>query len=138
MPFISTQSYRDLFKPFHKAINDRIHTHTSWKVLMHTDGAIMPLIPEFIEAGFDVLNPVQYTAAGMDRAIIKQRFGDFLTFWGAGVDTQKTLPFGTPDEVRAEVKENIRIFGPGGGFVFSTVHNAQPGTPVENRRCMKR
>lgn len=135
-PFISTQSYRDLFKPFHKAINDWIHTHTSWKVLMHTDGAIMPLIPEFIEAGFDVMNPVQYTAAGMDRVTVKQRFGDSLTFWGAGVDTQKTLPFGTPDEVRAEVRENIRIFGPGGGYVFSTVHNAQPATPVENLLAM--
>lgn len=135
-PFISTQSYRDLFKPFHSAINDWIHANTSWKVLMHTDGAILPLLPEFIEAGFDVLNPLQYTAAGMERATVKQRFGDALTFWGAGVDTQKTLPFGTPQEVRAEVRENIRIFGPGGGFVFSTVHNTQPRTPVENLLAM--
>ena len=80
----------------------------------------------------DILNPVQWTAKGMDQAVLKERFGAQLTFWGAVVDTQKTLPFGTPDEVRAEVEHNIRTFGPGGGYVISSVHNVQPGIPVEN------
>ncbi len=135
-PFISPKTYKDLFQPFHKAINDWIHTHTSWKVFMHTDGALMPLLPHFVEAGFDILNPIQFTATDMDPVGIKERFGDDFTFWGAGVDTQQVLPFGTPDEVRAQVKEHIKIFAPGGGFVFSTVHNAQPQTPVENLIAM--
>ena len=85
-----------------------------------------------VEAGFDILNPVQCSAAGMDPQTLKERFGRQITFWGGGVDTQKTLPFGTPDEVRRQVRERIEIFGRGGGFVFNTVHNVQAGTPLEN------
>ena len=131
-PFMSAQTYRDLFLPFHKVLNDWIHEHTNWKTFMHSDGALMTLLPEFIKAGFDILNPVQWTAKGMDQAILKERFGEQLTFWGAVVDTQHTLPFGTPDEIRAEVEKNIRIFAPNGGYVINTVHNVQPGIPVEN------
>jgi len=94
------------------------------------------LIPDFIEAGFDILNPVQCSAAGMDPATLKERFGDRITFWGGGVDTQRTLPFGSPDEVRAEVRERVRIFGRGGGFVFNPIHNVQARTPVENVLAM--
>ena len=131
-PFISPATYQDLYQPFHRAVNDWIHTHTAWKSFIHTDGALMPLLPHFVDAGFDILNPVQFTAKDMDPAVLKERFGDALTFWGAGIDTQQVLPFGTPAEVRAQVRENIRIFAPGGGLVLSTVHNVQPQTPTEN------
>ncbi len=135
-PFISPQTYCDLYQPFHKRVNDWIHAHTGWKTFIHTDGALMPLMPHFVAAGFDILNPVQFTAKGMEPETVKAKFGESLVVWGAGVDTQKVLPFGTPDEVRAQVRENIRVFAPGGGFVFGTVHNVQPPTPVENLLAM--
>jgi hypothetical protein len=130
--FISEQSYRDLFKPFHKTVNDWLHEHTEWKTFIHSCGSIVKLIPDFIEAGFDILNPVQTAAAGMDPKSLKERFGEQIVFWGGGVDTQKTLPFGTPEEVRQEVGQRLEIFGKGGGFVFAGIHNIQAGVPVEN------
>lgn len=134
--FVSRETYRDLYMPFHEKLNDWVHSNTSWKTFIHSCGAIYELIGDFIEAGFDVLNPVQCSAKGMDPLRLKKEFGDKLTFWGGGVDTQHTLPFGTPDQVREEVKERIRIFGPGGGFVFNTIHNVQAKTPVENLIAM--
>ena len=134
--FISKQSYRDLYKPFHKAINDWLHRNTSWKTFIHSCGSVVELIPDFIEAGFDILNPVQTAAAGMDPKGLKERFGEQIVFWGGGVDTQRTLPFGTPEEVKAEVRNRVEIFGRGGGFVFSAVHNIQAGIPVENLVAM--
>jgi hypothetical protein len=130
--FISNQTYRNLYMPFHKQVNDWVHAHTPWKTFIHTCGSVIALIPDFIEAGFDILNPVQCSAAGMDPATLKQRFGQQVTFWGGGVDTQHTLPFGTADEVRQEVRERIQVFGPGGGFVFNTIHNVQARIPAEN------
>jgi len=130
--FISPQQYRGLFKPFHQEVNRWVHKHTPWKTFTHTCGSVVDLIPDFIDAGFDILNPVQTAAADMDPDILKGRFGEQVTFWGGGVDTQKTLPFGTPEEVRSEVAERIRVFGPGGGFVFNTVHNVQAKVPVDN------
>jgi len=135
-PFISPQTYRDLYKPFHKALNDWIHAHTPWKTFMHSCGSVAALIEDFIDAGFDVLNPVQCSAEGMDPRALKERFGDRITFWGGGVDTQRTLPFGTPEEVRSEVLERLRIFSPGGGYVFAAIHNIQARTPVENVLAM--
>jgi Uroporphyrinogen decarboxylase (URO-D) len=131
-PMISPKSYRKLYMPFHKILNDWVHQNTSWKVFIHCCGSIVPLIPDFISAGFDILNPVQTSAAGMDPQILKDRFGSELTFWGGGVDTQKTLPFKSPEEIRAQVKERMQIFGKGGGFVFNSVHNVQAGIPLEN------
>jgi hypothetical protein len=131
-PFISPKTYRSLYQPFHIRVNTWIHTHTSWKTFIHSCGSVYALIPDFIDAGFDILNPVQCSAAHMDPAALKQAFGDHITFWGGGVDTQKTLPFGTPGDVRREVRERLRIFAPGGGFVFNTIHNVQPLSPVEN------
>ncbi|MHC4620088.1 MAG: uroporphyrinogen decarboxylase family protein [Planctomycetota bacterium] len=135
-PFISPKAYCDLYQPFHKKVNDWIHKHTPWKTFMHSCGSIVPLTQHFIEAGFDVLNPVQCSAADMDPRMLKSRFGDQLVFWGAGVDTQKTLPFGTPEEVRRQVRERLEIFGKGGGFVFNTIHNIQANSPVENLLAM--
>ena len=86
----------------------------------------------FIEAGFDIINPVQCSAVGMEAEHLKNTYGDRLVFWGGGVDTQRTLPFGTPDEVRREVRERVNTFGKGGGFVFNTIHNIQAPTPVDN------
>ena len=135
-PFISVDAYRDLYKPFHRQVNDWIHRHTAWKTFIHSCGSVAALIPDFIDAGFDILNPVQCSAADMEPQSLKIRFGDRITFWGGGVDTQQTLPFGTPEQVRAEVKERTRIFGTGGGFVFNAIHNIQSGTPVENLLAM--
>ena len=136
--FISVQSYRDLFKSFHKRINDFIHAHSGWKTFIHSCGSVREMIPEFIEAGFDILNPVQCSAAGMDARELKREFGQHLVFWGGGANTQQTLQFGTPDEVYREVRERIEIFGEGGGFVFDAVHNVQAPTPTENLVAMFR
>lgn len=131
-PFISPKVYRDLYKPFHIRVNNWIHKNTEWKTFIHTCGSIMPLLDDFIDAGFDILNPVQCSAANMNPVELKEKYGSKIIFWGGGVDTQKTLPFSTPDEVRKEVRERIEILGHDGGFVFNTIHNVQAGTPVEN------
>ena len=136
--FSSVETYRDLFKPFHKTLNDYIHAHSNWKVFIHSCGAIVDLIPDLIEAGFDILNPVQCSARGMDPQTLKREFGRDLVFWGGGVDTQKTFPFGTPEEVYREVRERIDIFNDGGGYVFNTIHNIQARTPVANMEAMMR
>ena len=135
-PLISPRKFRTLFKPFQKRINDWIHGHTTWKTFIHSCGSIMPLIPDMIEAGWDILNPVQTSAENMDPRELKAKFGDKLTFWGGGVDTQHTLPTATPDEIRAEVRRNLDIFAPGGGYVFNPIHNVQHGVPVENLLAM--
>jgi hypothetical protein len=129
---VSPRLYRDLFKPFHVAVTRRIHERTPWKTFIHSCGAVAELIPEFIDAGFDVLNPVQCSAKGMDPEWLKDEFGDDIVFWGGGVDTQHTLPFGAPEEVYREVRERIDIFAPGGGFVFNAIHNVLSNTPTEN------
>jgi hypothetical protein len=131
-PFISPAAYRKLYQPFHRRVNDWVHTHTPWKTFMHSCGSLIALLPDIIDAGFDILNPVQCSAVGMDPQTLKDKFGSRISFWGGGVDTQKTLPFGTPEEIRRQVRERIEIFGRGGGFVFNTVHNVQAGTPAEN------
>ena len=135
-PFISPKTYRELYQPFHRRINEFIHKETKWRTFIHSCGSVAALISDFIESGFDVLNPVQCSAAGMNPSTLKREFGRDLVFWGGGVDTQRTLPFGTPDAVYREVRERIDIFGRDGGFVFNTVHNIQAGTPIENVLAM--
>ncbi|MBT3294717.1 MAG: methyltransferase [Verrucomicrobia bacterium] len=130
--FCSVQTFNDLYAPYYKQVNDWIHAHTKWKTFKHSCGAVIPFIESFIDAGFDILNPVQCSAAGMDPATLKQTYGDRIVFWGGGVDTQKTLPFGTPEEVDREVRERVEIFSDGGGFVFDAIHNVQAQTPIEN------
>jgi uroporphyrinogen-III decarboxylase len=135
-PFISNELYIKLYKPFHKKINDWVHKNTSWKIFMHSCGSIEKLIPEFISAGFDILNPVQLSAEGMDAKLLKEKYGKQIVFWGGGVDTQKTLPFGTKEEVIEEVTERLKIFSKNGGFIFNTIHNIQARTPIENINTM--
>ena len=130
--FISPKAYRTLYKPFQKQLNDWVHKNTTWKCFIHSCGSIVNLMPDMIEAGFDIVNPVQTSAAGMDPQRLKTLFGNRITFWGGGVDTQQVLPFGTPNEVRTQVRERMRLFGAGGGFVFNPSHNVQAGVPVEN------
>ncbi len=135
-PFLSEARYRDLFLPYQQRINNWVHRHTQWKTFMHCCGGIFPLLEAIIEAGFDILNPVQCSAKGMDPRLLKKKFGDRLVFWGGGVDTQTTLPFGTPQQVRDEVRRRIETFAPGGGFVFCTIHNVQANTPIANLLAM--
>jgi len=129
---ISPGVFNELVAPYYRRIWQWVHAHTSWKVFFHSCGGIYPIIDTLINSGVDILNPVQVTAAGMDAGRLKREFGDRVCFWGGGIDTQTVLPFGTPDEVRRQVRERIRVLGPGGGFVFATVHNIQGDVPVEN------
>ncbi len=130
--FCSPETFDRLYAPYYVRMNSWIHSHTSWKTFKHSCGAIAPLIPNMIKAGFDVINPVQLSAAGMDAVELKERYGERLVFWGGGVDTQKTLPFGTPAEVRREVLSRCALLGKNGGFVFNPVHNIQARTPLSN------
>jgi hypothetical protein len=135
-PFISGDAYRDLYQPFHRRVNEWVHKNTGWKTFNHSCGSVRALLPDFIEAGFDILNPVQCSATGMAAEELKKDFGTKISFWGGGVDTQHTLPFGTPEEVRTEVRRRIVTFGKGGGFIFNPIHNVQARTPVENVLAM--
>ena len=130
--FCSVQTFRDLYMPYYKQVNGWIHKHTAWKTFKHSCGAVEKFMEPFIESGFDVINPVQCSAAGMDPAGLKAKYGDRLVFWGGGVNTQKTLPFGTPSEIRRQVLDRCEVFSENGGFVFDTIHNIQARTPVEN------
>ncbi|UWP60092.1 uroporphyrinogen decarboxylase family protein [Ruminococcus gauvreauii] len=128
----SMEVFDEFYLPYYKRINDWVHKHTGWKTLKHTCGAVYPFIPKLIEAGFDAVNPVQCSAKGMDPRRLKKEFGNEITFWGGGVDTQKILPFGTPEQIREQVLERCEIFGEGGGFIFNSIHIVQCNTPVEN------
>lgn len=137
-PMYSLDTFRSLYKPFYKKINDWIHEHTSWKTWYHTCGAVSSFMEDFIEMGMDVVNPVQLSAAGMNGPELKQKYGDRITFWGGGVNTQHTLPSGTPAQVYQEVMDRLKLFSPGGGFVFATIHNVVANVPVENLVAMYR
>lgn len=130
--FCSTITFDELYAPYYKRVNKWIHENTVWKTFKHSCGAVENFMEHFIDAGFDIINPVQCSAAGMDPKTLKERYGDRLVFWGGGVDTQKTLPFQGPEDVRTEVLQRCEIFSPNGGFVFDAIHNVQAQTPVEN------
>ena len=133
---ISADMFREFYKPNIKAVNDWVHKNTNWKTLYHTCGSIVNLLDDMVEAGIDALNPVQCSAAGMDAKFLKEKYGDKITFWGGGVDTQKVLPFGTKEEVRQQVRERLEIFSKSGGYVFNPIHNILPNTPIENILAM--
>ena len=118
--------------PGWKLVCDAVHEFPHVKVWVHSCGSVPGLIPHMVEAGVDCLNPVQWGAAGMDRKWMKEMFGDRLTFWGGGINTQNTFPFGSADEVRKEAGECLDIYAPGGGFVVNPIHNVQADVPVEN------
>lgn len=130
--FCSLHTFRDIWLPHYRVMTDWIHANTNWKVFKHSCGAVVPLLDGFIDAGFDILNPVQCSAVGMEPHELKRSFGQRLSFWGGGIDTQKVLPFGTPQQVREQVLERCDVFSAGGGFVFNTIHNVQAMTPTEN------
>ena len=117
-------------------MNGWVHTHTKWKTFKHSCGAVANFLPLFAECGFDIVNPVQCSAKGMDAQMIKDAVGDRLVFWGGGIDTQYVLPYGTAQEIRDSVERNIDAFAPGGGFVFAPVHNVQADVPVKNFMVM--
>ncbi len=134
--FCSPDQFRELYLPYYKRINDWVHQHTEWKTFKHSCGAVETFMPLFIEAGFDIINPVQINAVGMDPHHLKNTYGKDLVFWGGGVDTQKMLSFGTPEDVKKQVLDNCEIFAKDGGFVFNTVHNVQANVPAENLAAM--
>jgi uroporphyrinogen decarboxylase len=129
---LSIRMFRELIMPYYKRGLDWIHQNTPMKVLLHSDGALFSLIPSLIEMGVDILNPVQVNAKGMDPQKLKQEYGGKIAFWGAAVDCQETLPFGTPEKVAREVELNVKALAPGGGLVCAAVHNIQTGVPPEN------
>ena len=134
--FCSVATFKELYAPYYKQVNGWVHRHTAWKTFKHSCGAVEPFLEALVESGFDILNPVQCSAAGMDPEHLKRTYGDRLVFWGGGVDTQKVLPFGTPEEVREQVLRRCEIFGAGGGFVFNAIHNLQARTPLRNLVAM--
>jgi len=134
--FCAPQQFNELWLPYYKRINDWVHQNTNWKTFKHSCGAVEGFMPNFIEAGFDIINPVQINARGMDPQVLKDNYGERLTFWGGGVDTQKVLSFGSPEEVRKQILRNCEIFSKNGGFVFNTVHNVQANVPAENLAAM--
>ena len=131
--------FRELYKPYYRKLNDWIHENTGWKIFYHTCGCIVDILDDLCEIGVDIINPVQFSAMehrGMTPQKIKELYGDKMTFWGGGVDTQQVLPFGTPEEVRRQVKERVDILNQGGGYVFSSIHNVVSGVPAENLIAM--
>jgi uroporphyrinogen decarboxylase len=131
-PLFRPGFYRRIVKPRHKQLVQYIRSRTKAKIWYHTCGACTEFVPDLLDNGIDILNPVQIGASGMEPAVLKARFGDRLVFWGGGIDAQHVLPWATPQRVREEVRRNLAVWKPGGGYVFNSVHNIQAGVPAEN------
>ncbi len=131
-PFMSAEHYRRLFMPRHKQLTDYVHEHSQMIPFLHSCGSIYELIPSLIEAGFEILNPLQTNCVNMEPERLKHEFGSEMTFWGGGIDTRSTLNTGSVTEVRDEVKQRLDILLPGGGYVFNTVHNILADVPPQN------
>jgi len=129
---VSPEFYRKFYKPYHKTFNNWVHKNTKWKVFFHSCGSIFDIIEDLIESGVDIINPVQFSASKMDLKTLKDKFGNRLIFWGGGINPQKTLPFGTPEEIYDETKKNVTILSKDGGYICAAVHNIQGPTPPEN------
>jgi hypothetical protein len=130
--FCSRETFRELYRPYYRRMNDWVHQNTRWRTFKHSCGAIRPLLGELIEAGFDIINPVQWSARDMDAETLKREYGKDLVFWGGGINTQSTLPFAKPGQVREEALRCLETFSRDGGYVYNTIHNIQAKTPVEN------
>jgi hypothetical protein len=130
--FCSPETYARVWLPYYKKVNNWIHENTGWKTFKHSCGAVESLMDLFIESGFDIINPVQINASGMDPRLLKRKYGDIIVFWGGGVDTQGAFAFGTPQQVREQVKIQCDILNKNGGFVFNTIHNIQANVPFGN------
>jgi len=130
--FCSPETFSRVWLPYYKKVNDWIHQNTQWKTFKHSCGAVETLMDLFIEVGFDIINPVQINAAGMDPQLLKKKYGDRIVFWGGGADTQGVFAFGTPEQVKEQIKRQCDILNKNGGFVFNTVHNIQANVPFEN------
>jgi uroporphyrinogen decarboxylase len=135
-PLFAPRIYRQIIKPRQKRLVRYIRSRTKAKIWYHTCGSVMEYLPDLLDNGIDILNPVQISAKGMDPARLKAEFGDRLVFWGGGIDTQHVLPRASPQEVREHVRRNIEAFKPGGGYVFNNVHNIQRDVPPENVLAM--
>lgn len=136
--FMSQEKYRELFKPYHTKLNEYVHKHSNMKTFLHSCGSIYPIIGDLIDAGYDILNPVQTTARQMDPETLKREFGKDITFWGGGCNTRTVLNRSTPEEVYTYTRRMIDIFAPDGGFVFNQEHNIMPDVPPENILAMYR
>jgi len=130
--FCSPDAFARLWMPYYKKVNNWIHANTGWKTFKHSCGAVETLMDLFIESGFDIINPVQINASGMDPELLKKKYGDRLIFWGGGVDTQGVFAFGNPSQVKEQVKRQCSILNRDGGFVFNTIHNIQANVPFDN------
>ncbi len=135
-PLLSTDVFRELYKPHYQKVNDWIHKNTNWKTMYHCCGSIVNFMDDFVDMGVDILNPVQLSAKDMDGRMLKEKYGDKIVFWGGGIDSQKTLAFSGPEGVAAEVRERLDLFSAGGGYVFNPVHNIVATTKVENILAM--
>jgi uroporphyrinogen decarboxylase len=133
---ISPKLFKEMIAPYYKRFFHWIHANTDWKIFFHTCGGVYPIIDTLIDCGIDILNPVQTSAAGMEAEKLKAEFGERLTFWGGGIDTQSVLPFGSPEEIKDQVRERIQVLSPGGGFVFATIHNIQEDVTPEKIEAM--
>ena len=131
-PLFSPEIYRKYIRPRQQRVIDTIKKHSQAKIWYHTCGNCIQYIPDLIEMGIDILNPVQISAKEMDPKILKEKFGKNIVFWGGGVDSQHVLPFASPEKIKEDVKINLEIFKPGGGYVFNNVHNIQADVPAEN------
>ncbi|MDR1948251.1 MAG: methyltransferase [Spirochaetaceae bacterium] len=136
--FMSREKYREIFMPRHRKMCEYVHTHSGMKTFLHSCGSIYPIIPDLIEAGYDIINPVQISSKDMEPEKLKKEFGKDIVFWGGGCNTQTVLNRGTPEEVYDHVRRMIDIFFRDGGFVFNTVHNIMPDVPAENIMAMYR
>ena len=135
-PFMPPELYRKLFKPRHTQLNAYVHQHSNMKTFLHSCGSLYKIMPDLIEAGYDVINPVQTNCVDMEPRRLKQEFGKDICFWGGGCDTRTVLNRASPAEVKAHVRERLEVFAPGGGFVFNTVHNILPEVPPANLVAM--
>ncbi len=131
-PFMPPESYRALFKPRHAQLCAYTHAHSSMHTFIHSCGSIDQLLPDLIEAGIEIVNPVQTSSRGMEPERLKREFGSDVVFWGGGVDTRRVLNSGSPADVRRQVLERLELFSRGGGYVFNTVHNILPDVQPEN------